>query len=497
MVKSFFITIVALLFSTFLFGQGTPEELVKKAWPNAYADFGKDLKSRPLNFIFVLDISDETFGDDIKKIVKDFLKPVKEGDYFNVILLGSTDRTSNLTECAIVKNNSKKNSIIQQIDNQVFGRPGSDGLKMTDLVLNALNCTGAENATPIIFIFSDFVHYDIESKWSNPGSEFWQPLITKYDNLKKNINNPYVYCIELPNVNRKPQYLNYIKNIFNDLTTVTCTDPNLLDDKFNNIKGQIIKTLLKEVITDKADLQKKNIILLNNGGAIELKKGTDSLIYNKLILNEESEKKVAEILKSDKLFSFFPPSDTQIEVSGTLVAEKYKSELPELVDVPLTNHKISLMTADSLIPWWLTDIIVIFLIITLYQIFSTLKKRKFIGDIYFYPPRGFQGSFKNIDANLNGISSAIVGENIAVSSYGKAIDVENNLGSNTQFTLKAKKKFFGPKVIEIKSLSGFPLDVISVEKKIRIISPGTKPKSIKPGSVWRINNVEITLPRVK
>ena len=56
MVKSFFITIVALLFSTCLFGQGTPEELVKKAWPNAYADFGKDLKSSPLNFIFVLDI---------------------------------------------------------------------------------------------------------------------------------------------------------------------------------------------------------------------------------------------------------------------------------------------------------------------------------------------------------------------------------------------------------------------------------------------------------
>ena len=96
MVKSFFITIVSLLFSTCLFGQGTPEELVKKAWPNAYADFGKDLKSSPLNFIFVLDISDKTFGDDIKNIVKDFLKPVKDGDYFNVILLGSTDKTSNL-----------------------------------------------------------------------------------------------------------------------------------------------------------------------------------------------------------------------------------------------------------------------------------------------------------------------------------------------------------------------------------------------------------------
>ena len=478
MVKSFFITIVALMFSTCLFGQGTPEELVKKAWPNAYADFGKDLKSRPLNFIFVLDISDKTFGDDIKKIVKDFLKPVKEGDYFNVILLGSTDRTSNLTECAIVKNSSKKNSIIQQIDNQVFGNPGSDGLKMTDLVLNALNCTGAENATPIIFIFSDFVHYDIKSRWSNPGSQFWQPLITKYDNLKKNINNPYVYCIELPNVNRKPQYLNYIKNIFNDLTTVTCTDPNLLDDKFNHIKGQIIKTLLKDVITDKADLQNKNISLLNNGEAIELKKGADSLIHSKLILNEESEKKVAEILKSDLLYSFFPPTETEIEVSGTLVAEKYKNEIPELTDVEIKNQKISLMIADSLIPWWLTDILVLVLGFSIFRFIWTI-----------IPPAKLRGS---MDFYTQGKST------IVIDCFGNNKKISNNevslLKNDFSLEIRATKKFFKGKCLLIYPLNG---DLLLDSRKVKKTAPRGKKTIASKRSKWIVDGINITMPNVK
>jgi hypothetical protein len=475
MVKSFFITIVALLFSTCLFGQETPEELVKKAWPNAYADFGKDLKSSPLNFIFVLDISDKTFGDDIKNIVKDFLKPVKDGDYFNVILLGSTDKTSNLTECAIV-NSSKKNAIIKQIDKQQFGTTGSDGVKMTDLVLNALNCTGAENATPIIFIFSDFVHYN--NGYSVPGPQFWQPLITKYDNLKKNIKNPYVYCIELPNVDGKPKYLECIKQIFNELSTVTCSDPSLLDDKFNHIKGQIIKTLLKNVITDKADLQNKNISLLNNGGAIELKKGADSLIYSKLILNEESEKKVAEILNSDKLFSFFPPSDTQIEVSGTLVAEKYKNELPELADDEIKNKKVTLMTADSLIPWWLTDIIVIIL---LYSIF------RFIWTII--PPARLRGS---MDFYTPGKST------IVIDCFGNNKKISNNevslLKNDFSLEIRATKKFFKGKCLIIYPLNG---DLLLDSRKVKKTAPRGKKTIASKRSKWIVDGINITMPNVK
>ena len=471
--------------------------MIKNDWPNTFASFGNNSKNVPSHFIFVIDISDKNFGKDIVNQIGIFADALPKNDKITVIQLGPTDETKELVVTTDINEALLKEIKLKfqkLVTDNKFGTNGSDGLKMTKLIIKNLKSPGTAQLIPFVFVFSDLEYYPYNSF---PARTEWMKLSNEFKSLKFiSVPNIKTYLLANPAKSPRGDYKKYLNSIFPDMELGDVSGPQLLKQEFKLIQAEILRKKIINCVNAKASKQNATIQIENKNGKIELK-GANSLVYHTLVLNEESEKKVAEILNSDKLFSFFPPSDTQIEVSGTLVAEKYKSELPELVDVPLTNHKISLMTADSLIPWWLTDIIVIFLIITLYQIFSTLKKRKFIGDIYFYPPRGFQGSFKNIDANLNGISSAIVGENIAVSSYGKAIDVENNLGSNTQFTLKAKKKFFGPKVIEIKSLSGFPLDVISVEKKIRIISPGTKPKSIKPGSVWRINNVEITLPRVK
>ena len=498
MVKSFFIIIVALLFSTCLLSQQTPEEMAKVDWPNTFNSFAENSKNVPSHFIFVIDVTEEIFGPEISSQIQSFVDALPSTDKITVIQLGPTNETMQIVPTcevtpAIKKDISDKLKLIK------FGRSGSDGLKMADCVIEALGGPGVSKSIPFVFIFSDYEFYLPSKGYFIPPQSDWNSLNSKFLRVKKGLKrskNLVVNGLRLNNPRQKNDYFEKLKLVFGEIIPATVSGSNLLKAQFSNIQAIIFKERLFNFVLELASKQKSSIQIENKNGKIELK-GANSLVYHTLVLNEESEKKVAEILNSDKLFSFFPPSDTQIEVSGTLVAEKYKNELPELADDEIKNQKVTLMTADSLIPWWLTDIIVIFLIVSLYQIFSTLKKRKFIGDIYFYPPRGFQGSFNNIDSNLNGISSAIIGENIAVSSYGKAIDVKNNLGVNTQFTIKAKKKFFGPKVIEIKSLSGFALDVVSVEKKIRLISPGTKPKYIKPGSVWRINNVEITLPRVK
>jgi len=227
---------------------------------------------------------------------------------------------------------------------------------------------------------------------------------------------------------------------------------------------------------------------------------SDTKLFDSIELDQASNAKLVEISEKRPLISSIFNDSININVTGKLISTQFKSELELLGEKNYSNTinlNINIARPKGIIPWMLAYPLILLLIITIYQFFSVIKKRKFIGDISFYTPKGFQGSFKNIDCNLSNISSAIIGENASDSSYGKAIDVKNNLGANTQFTMKAKKKFFGPLVIEIKSLSGFALDVISVEKKIRIVSPGTNSKSIKPGSVWRVNNVEVTMPRVR
>jgi hypothetical protein len=474
MLKSYFITVVSLMLSTCLFGQLTPEDLVKKDWPNTYGTFGKELRSKPLNFIFVLDISDKKFGNEIKDVVNNFLKPVKDGDYFNVILLGSTDKTINLTECARVSN-AKKNDISSEINKTVFGTIGSDGVKMTGLVLDALSCSGASNATPIVFIFSDFVHYD--NGWSVPGVRYWNPLVSRYETTKKNIEKPYVYCIELPNVDRKAQYLNNLKQIFKDLSTVTCSSASLLEDKFNDIRAKITKKLLHDFVIQKSISQNLNISLENNDGQVVLK-GFNALVYHKLVLDNESKVEVSQILNSELLYSFFPPTETEIEVSGTLVAEKYKNEIPELANVELKNQKISLMIADSLIPWWLTDIIVIILLFSIFRFIWTI-----------IPPARLRGS---IDFFTQGKST------IVIDCFGNNKKFSNNevslLKNDFSLEIRATKKFFTGKCLVIYPLNG---DLLLDSRKVKKTAPRGKKTIASTRSKWTVDGINITMPNVK
>lgn len=471
-----------LFIGFFVKSQERPEELlVKKDWPNVYNDFKKEVKKMPLNFIFVLDISDKTFGNEIKSIVKDFLNPVKKGDYFNVILLGNTEKTTNLTECAIV-DNAKKQSIITQIDNQIFGTTGSDGVKMMDKVIDAINCPGAKDATPIIFMFSDFVHYN--NGWSVPGNSYWAPLKQKFDKINKGTQRPYVYCIELPNVDKKAQYLSYIKNIFGDINTVTCSDPKLLDDKFNSIKAKIIKALLIKIVSKNVETENKHVVLQNNNGTIQLL-GKDTLVYSKIELDNESKIKVDKILKSDKLFSFFPPTETEIEVSGTLVAEKYKNELPELSDINLNNQKVLMMPGNSKIPWWLTDIIVLVLGLCVLRFIWTLLPVSLNGMLTFT-------SFDNVDAaNFNTNCS---GKKMITIGYGQGIANDSNLFGSENFALKitACRKFLKGKCLLLEPSKGD----LRTNRGNMVIPKNTK-SSVGPNSRWMINGVDIGMPGVK
>lgn len=507
MVKSFFITIVALLFSTCLFGQ-TPSELVKQVYPKLYKKYSKQLSTTPSCHYFLIDasgsIKDAGLDIPIINALKGYLNGLPDNDFLTIIIFGETLKTKAIGIPNALINSSTRSDIVNEISKIQFDQQWSDTYTGLDKMIYSMEQAGHEEHQKNVFILTDFL-YNSKIYKKNLNKENWDKLQSKMKVLK-NTSSVNPQAIQLLNGNFEYES-NFVKpkldQVFGEkISYESCTNSTLLNQKFKDITANILKEKLEGIVNQDAKYDKNHFSIEMKNGEIKL---LQCNLYSKIELSEKSQqllKKKMEI----PLFSFLPPSKDSISIDGLMIAENYKyfegtkkrHEMEDILqDYSFQDRRIEIQLKDSLIPWWLTDIIVIFLIVSLYQIFSTLKKRKFIGDIYFYPPRGFQGSFNNIDSNLNGISSAIIGENIAVSSYGKAIDVKNNLGVNTQFTIKAKKKFFGPKVIEIKSLSGFALDVVSVEKKIRLISPGTKPKYIKPGSVWRINNVEITLPRVK
>ena len=215
----------------------------------------------------------------------------------------------------------------------------------------------------------------------------------------------------------------------------------------------------------------------NNNGIIQIQ-GTDTLVYSKIELDNESKIKIDKILTSDKLFSFFPPMETEIEVSGTLIAEKYKQELPELANINMNNQKVVMMPGNSKIPWWLTDIILFILA------FSILR---FIWTII--PPARLRGT---IDFFQQGKSTEVF------DCSGRLKKFSNNevkiLKSGFSLEVRATKLFFKGKCLILLPMNG---DLLLSSRKQKSTARSGKKTIAKVRSQWNVDGVEITMPSVK
>lgn len=484
--KTFLIFLV-LLTGSFAFGQGkTPREIVKSDWPNLVASFGKNSENVPSHYIFVVDVTEEIFGPEISSQIQSFVDALPANDKVTVIQLGPTNETMEIVPTCNVTAELKKD-IIDKLKRIQFGRNGSDGLKMADCVINSLNAPGVSNFIPFVFIFSDYEFFLPGKGYFVPATNEWKLLNEKFEKVLKGLkrgNNLSINGLRLKNPRQKNDYFDKLQVVFGKISPSTVSGANLLKTQFNNIQADIYRKRLLNYIKELLTKQNSNIQLENVNKEIILN-GSDTLVYHKLKLDDESQSKVSQILKSDKLFSLFPPSMAQFEVSGTLIAEKYKNELPELADIELKNQKISLMIADSLIPWWLTDIMVLILVLIILRFIWTFLPVHLHGMITF-------SSADNLDlatfnTNCSGKKTIMVG-------YGQAVANDANLFGSDNFSLKitACRKFIKGRCLVIEPTKG---DLKSKRGNI-VIQKSTK-STVGPNSRWAINGIDIGMPGVK
>ncbi len=479
-IKRFSFLLLPLLFiGFFVKSQERPEKLlVKNDWPNTVNAFGQKAEDEPSHYIFVVDISDKRFGEDIVKQIGIFAEALTKNDKISIIQLGPTDETKELVVTTDINEKILK-EIKQKFQRLVsdgkFGTKGSDGEKMIKLILKKLKAPGTANSIPFVFIFSDLEYFPYKKY---PKENDWLMLSQQFKQLKF-LYPPYIksFILENPEKNLNYVYKDYLNQIFPNMEIGDVSGPELLKKEFILIQAEILRKKILNCVNDKVKLQNANISLENKNGKIELN-GADSLVYHKLVLNEDSEKKVAKILKSDKLFSFFPPMETEIEVSGTLIAEKYKQELPELSDINLNNQKVVMMPGNSKIPWWLTDVILFILA------FSILR---FIWTII--PPARLRGT---IDFFQQGKSTEVF------DCSGRLKKFSNNevkiLKSGFSLEVRATKSFFNGKCLILIPMNG---DLLLSSRKQKKTARGGKKTIAKVKSQWNVDGVEITMPSVK
>jgi hypothetical protein len=478
LMKQLFSVVFVLVLSQ-VFGQKTPEELVRNDWPNTVNAFGKNSKNVPSHYIFVVDVTEEIFGPEISAQIQSFVEALPSNDKVTVIQLGPSNETMQIVPTTEVTPAIKK-EITDKLRLIKFGRSGSDGLKMTECVIDALGTSGVSNAIPFVFIFSDYEFYLPGRGYIVPEKREWESLKAKFDNVKKGLkraNNLHINGLRLINPRQRNDYFDQLKLVFGDVSPTTVSGANLLKAQFINIQANIYRERLFNYVLEQASKQNSNIELINQEGQIILKE-SDTRVYHKLFLDKQSENKVAQILNSDKLFSFFPPTETQIEVSGTLVAENYKNELPELTDVELKNQKINLMPANSIIPWWLTYFIVLILVLSIWRFIWTI-----------IPPARLKGT---IDFFLPGKSTVVL------DCGGRYKKFSNNevtlLKSGFSLEVRATKKFFKGKCLILIPVNG---DLLLSSRKQKKTARGGKKTIASVKSRWNIDGIEITMPTVK
>lgn len=472
------LSLLLIFISLGLFAQ-TPEELVKNDWPNTVNAFGKKSKNVPSHYIFVVDVTEERFGPEISAQIQSFVEAMPAKDKVTVIQLGPSNETMQIIPTTDVTPTIKK-EIKNKLQLINFGRSGSDGLKMTDCVIDALGTSGVSNAIPFVFIFSDYEFYLPGRGYFVPEKREWQKLKAKFDKVKqglKRANNLHINGLRLNNPSQKNDYFDRLKLVFGDVSPTTVSGVNLLTKQFVNIQANIYRERLLNYVLEQASKENSNIELMNEEGIVVLK-ASKSRVFHKLLLDDNSRNKVSQIINSDKLFSFLPPSETEIEVSGTLVAEKYKNELPELTDVQLKNQKVVLLTADSLIPWWLTDLIVLILVVSIWRFIWTI-----------IPPARLKGT---IDFFQQGKSTEVF------ECSGRRKIFSNNevhlLRSDFSLEIIPAKKFFKGKCLMIRPMNG---DLLLLNRKKSQTARGGKTTTVSLKSRWVFDGIEITLPSVK
>ena len=374
MVKSFLIIIVALMFSTCLFGQ-SPEKRVMQDYPKLYNDFKAEVGGQKAHYIIAIDISSsmKSMESSVKNNLKNFISALPDGDKITLIQMADKAETKivNLTDYTEI-NSSTRSGIISYIANLKFKNDGetgdgSDGFTMTKLITEAIKKPGSSADMKYVFIFSDFEYWSSKNKY-NKDAESWESLKSK--NIKESKARIFGLIIKQP-TKLLAVYESELKDVFSDFSKVSCPDePAILNQWFNTKKSEILYDRLAEYLTKKIENQKDALVLKASGLGKELsispKYSELSVVFTEAELDATSLSEVQKTSESRPLIGSFSPKPKIITVKAKLRAPKYTNpkhpahtpsdpynEVDKLLDPQFAEYKVEVYEGKPYLQWYI------------------------------------------------------------------------------------------------------------------------------------------------
>ena len=384
MVNKYSIKIIALLifcFIVFITKAQNPEELVKRDFPKLFAKYGNS--QQKARYVFAIDISNSMSDYEItvKTNIKNFISALPEGDFVTIIQKCGTDETDFIFSNQPV-NSSTKSTIFTFIDAIKFDKIGSDGFKMTDKIIEALNQTGSSDDMKYVFMFTDFEYWTKNNHY-NKNVENWNSLKTKFEQTQKG-NFVSVTGLRLAlsqGVKASAVYETELKDIFGKVDILPSPNKFFLATWFNNTKANILRDRLTYVIGNLAKKEKQTIALStkseNGKPAIIV---ANNSIFQKVTLTDASQKEVDDIYNSRPLIGPITPKPETVKVDATLSSPDYNNdkgnEVEKITSLAISSHTIDVYQGPGYLPWYVGWPLVAFLLFWVICILYTLFLQK-------------------------------------------------------------------------------------------------------------------------
>lgn len=241
------------------YAQNSAKESMKADYPMLMQKYGDLLEEQHAHYIFAVDVSSSMlqYESTVKENFLAFVAAIPDGDQVTLIRMADkahTDFVSGMYKCITlngqVRNDLKNVIYSNQFDFLHTGHPqdGSDGYKMAELVVEAINTIGSNDLT-FVYMFTDFEYWTKEYHY-NPSQENWESLkekmpkqrqfsVCKYG-LELNFNNP--------NLCKHAIIKRQLDDVFGVIDYQTVSSAAVLSQWFNHTIANVMAVKLNSLV---------------------------------------------------------------------------------------------------------------------------------------------------------------------------------------------------------------------------------------------------------
>lgn len=252
----------------------SPQEAVIKDYPNLSEMYGmNELEKQKAHYIFAIDVSSfmRTNLEDIKPLIKEFIKALPDGDQVTFIRKSSTENTDYVQNIKSITINDEVRRLLPQIlDGSDFEiqSAGSDGYAMTNKILDAIMNPMSEGLV-FVFMFTDFEYWTNENEYNKNKVDWaalkdkFQPFIDLTNGDQSRVVFPYAFYFRDNEYREQADYRPELKDIFGSLNQPPVGEASILRAFFTNLEANALVYRLKyKIFQDMAKVDLSSNLVL-------------------------------------------------------------------------------------------------------------------------------------------------------------------------------------------------------------------------------------------